>query len=55
MHEIVTGVDPALQVMAYEGTKRYREVYELVHRREASKPNYADKPAETEIDWPPAS
>ncbi|MFI9596009.1 hypothetical protein [Nonomuraea sp. NPDC052265] len=50
MHDIVTGIDPALQVMAHEGTKRYREVYELVHRREASKPNEIWQADHTELD-----
>ncbi|MCA2230207.1 Mu transposase C-terminal domain-containing protein [Nonomuraea aurantiaca] len=50
VHEIVTGIDPALQVMAHEGTKRYREVYELVHRREASKPNDIWQADHTELD-----
>jgi hypothetical protein len=30
---------PCLVNLAHEGTKRYREVFDLVHRREAARPN----------------
>ena len=33
------GIDPALRTLADEGDKRYAEVFELVHRRQADRPN----------------
>ncbi|WP_171074869.1 helix-turn-helix domain-containing protein [Nonomuraea basaltis] len=50
VHEIVRNLDPALVALGVEGTKRYREVYELVHRREASKPNQIWQADHTELD-----
>ncbi|GAA4976320.1 putative transposase [Nonomuraea thailandensis] len=50
VHEIVRNLDPALRTLALDGTKRYREVYELVHRREASKPNQIWQADHTELD-----
>jgi uncharacterized NAD-dependent epimerase/dehydratase family protein len=38
-HALVRGIDPAMAVLAHEGSKRYKEVFDLVHRREAGKPN----------------
>ncbi|MGH3155248.1 MAG: DNA-binding domain-containing protein, partial [Streptosporangiaceae bacterium] len=39
VHAIVRGIDPGLVVPAHEGTKRYKELFDLVYRREAEKPN----------------
>ena len=50
VYEIVAGLDPALQVLAHEGVKRYREVYELVYRREAKAPNEIWQADHTELD-----
>ncbi|MEW9555332.1 Mu transposase C-terminal domain-containing protein [Nonomuraea sp. NPDC050783] len=50
VHEIVRNLDPALLTLALDGAKRYREVYELVHRREASKPNQIWQADHTELD-----
>ncbi|MGP4103568.1 Mu transposase C-terminal domain-containing protein [Nonomuraea sp. KM90] len=50
MHEIVRNLDPALVALGVEGSKRYREVYELVHRREASQPNQIWQADHTELD-----
>ncbi|WP_268961344.1 Mu transposase C-terminal domain-containing protein [Nonomuraea cypriaca] len=50
VHEIVRNLDPALVALGVEGAKRYREVYELVHRREASKPNQIWQADHTELD-----
>ena len=36
---IIRGIDPAMATLAHEGSKRYKEVFDLVHRREAAKPN----------------
>ncbi|MGP4104623.1 DDE-type integrase/transposase/recombinase [Nonomuraea sp. KM90] len=50
MHEIVRNLDPALAEVGVEGSKRYREVYKLVHRREASSPNQIWQADHTELD-----
>ncbi|MGA5275454.1 DDE-type integrase/transposase/recombinase [Streptomyces cellulosae] len=50
VYEIVTCIDPALQVMAHQGTKRYREVYKLVYRREAAAPNDIWQADHTQLD-----
>ncbi|MFC4010708.1 Mu transposase C-terminal domain-containing protein [Nonomuraea purpurea] len=50
VYEVIRNVDPALVTLALEGTKRYREVYDLVHRREASKPNQIWQADHTELD-----
>jgi putative transposase len=39
VYDVVTSIDPAMATLAHEGSKRYREVFDLVHRREAAKPN----------------
>jgi putative transposase len=39
VYDVIAHVDPALAVLAHEGAKRYREVFDLVHRREAERPN----------------
>jgi hypothetical protein len=36
VHAVVRGIDPGLAVLAHEGTKRYKELFDLVHRREAA-------------------
>ena len=36
---VVNGLDPALLVLAYQGSKAYADRFELLHRREAAKPN----------------
>jgi hypothetical protein len=50
VHEIVRNLDPALVALGVEGSKRYREVYELVYRREASQPNQIWQADHTELD-----
>jgi putative transposase len=50
VHEIVRNLDPPLVALGLEGTKRYLEVYELVHRREASKPHQIWQADHTELD-----
>ncbi|WP_216586881.1 DNA-binding domain-containing protein [Streptomyces brasiliscabiei] len=44
VYSIVRALDPALVVLAHEGTKRYREVYHLIHRREAEAPKPSGRP-----------
>ena len=39
VYAIIRGIDPAMSTLAHEGSKRYKEVFDLVHRREAAKPN----------------
>ena len=36
---VVQSIDPAMATLAHEGSERYKEVFDLVHRREAAKPN----------------
>ncbi|GAA1965326.1 helix-turn-helix domain-containing protein [Catenulispora subtropica] len=50
VHEIVSALDPALLLLAHEGVKRYREVYELVYRREAAAPNEFWQADHTQLD-----
>jgi putative transposase len=39
VYAIIRSIDPAMATLAHEGSKRYKEVFDLVHRREAAKPN----------------
>ena len=39
VYQIVRTIDPAVLILAQEGSKSYRQKYELVYRREASAPN----------------
>jgi putative transposase len=39
VYDVVRSIDPAMAVLAHEGSKRYREVFDLVYLREAGKPN----------------
>ena len=39
VHDIVHSLDPALVMLAHEGTKAYRQSYDLLYRREATRPN----------------
>ena len=39
VYDVVKSIDPAMATLAHEGSKRYKEVFDLVHRREAAKPN----------------
>ncbi len=39
VYDVVTSIDPAMATLAHEGSKRYRDVFDLVYRREAAKPN----------------
>ena len=39
VYAIIRGIGPAMATLAHEGSKRYKEVFDLVHRREAAKPN----------------
>ncbi|WP_219419540.1 Mu transposase C-terminal domain-containing protein [Pseudonocardia nigra] len=48
--DIVAALDPALVCLGTEGAKRYSEVFELVHRREADAPNEIWQADDTELD-----
>ena len=48
--DIAAALDPGLVTMAHCGTKRYREVYELVYRREAKNPNDIWQADHTQLD-----
>ena len=50
VYGIVAAIDPAMAMLALEGTKRYEEVYELVHRRQAAGPNEIWQADHTELD-----
>ncbi|MEU9247504.1 Mu transposase C-terminal domain-containing protein [Streptomyces sp. NPDC048385] len=50
VYAIVRALDPALVVLAHEGSKRYREVYDLIHRREAEGPNAIWQADHTQLD-----
>ncbi len=47
---IVRGLDPALLSLAHEGDKAYRQAYDLIHRREASRPNEIWQADHTRLD-----
>jgi putative transposase len=39
VYDVVRSIDPAMTMLGHEGAKRYKEVFDLVYRREAAKPN----------------
>ena len=41
---VVNGLDPALLVLAHEGSKAYADGFELLHRREAASPTRSGRP-----------
>ena len=50
VYAIIRGIDPALRTLAVEGTKRYAEVFELVYRRQAGRPNEIWQADHTQLD-----
>jgi putative transposase len=50
VHAIVRGIDPGLAVLAREGTRRYRELFDLVYRRAAERPNAIWQADHTQLD-----
>jgi putative transposase len=50
VYAIICGIDPALRTLAVEGDKRYAEVFELVYRRQASRPNEIWQADHTQLD-----
>jgi putative transposase len=37
--EVIRNLPPAVVTLAHEGTKQYKETYDLIHRREATRPD----------------
>jgi putative transposase len=50
VYAIIRGIDPALRTLAVDGSKRYAEVFELVYRRQASRPNEIWQADHTQLD-----
>lgn len=50
VYDVVRSIDPAMAVLAHEGSKRYKEVFDLVYRREAAKPNEIWQADHTQLD-----
>jgi len=50
VYDVVRSIDPAMATLAHEGPKRYKEVFDLVHRREAAKPNQIWQADHTLVD-----
>ncbi len=50
VHQIVTLIDPHLMSLAHEGATGFRDRYELVHRRQADRPNQVWQADHTELD-----
>ncbi|MBM0236157.1 DDE-type integrase/transposase/recombinase [Micromonospora sp. ATA32] len=50
VYSIIRGVDPAMRTLALDGEKRYREVFDLIHRREAAGPNEIWQADHTQLD-----
>ena len=50
VYAIICGIDPALRTLAVEGARRYAEVFELVYRRQAARPNEIWQADHTQLD-----
>jgi putative transposase len=50
VYAIVRDIDPAMRTLELDGEKRYREVFDLIHRREAAGPNEIWQADHTELD-----
>ena len=50
VHAIVRALDPAMVTLAHDGDKRYREMFDLIHRHEAEGPNNIWQADHTELD-----
>ncbi len=50
VRSIVRDLDPALLTLAHEGEQAYRQAYDLIHRREASRPNEIWQADHTQLD-----
>lgn len=50
VYAVISSIDPAMRTLGLDGEKRYREVFDLVYRREASGPNEIWQADHTELD-----
>ena len=50
VYRAINTVPPALKTLAHEGEKAYREAYDLLHRREAARPNEIWQADHTQLD-----
>lgn len=50
VHKVIQAMQPALMMLAHEGTKSYENRFDLIHRREAEKPNALWQADHTELD-----
>jgi hypothetical protein len=50
VHSVIRQLDPALVTLAHHGTRAYSERFELLHRREASRPNEIWQADHTPLD-----
>lgn len=50
VRRVIAGLDPGLVMMAHEGTKAYRDNFDLVHRRQSSEPNEIWQADHTQLD-----
>jgi putative transposase len=50
VYAIIRDIDPAMRTLALDGEKRYREVFDLIHRREAAGPNEIWQADHTQLD-----
>src|SRR5271157_750795 len=50
VHRVIHAMEPALMMLAHEGTKSYENRFDLVHRREAEKPNAMWQADHTQLD-----
>lgn len=39
MYDVVQSIDPAMAALTHKGSEHYVQVSNMVHRREAAKPN----------------
>jgi putative transposase len=50
VYAVIRSIDPALRTLAVDGAKRYAEVFELVYRRQAGRPNEIWQADHTQLD-----
>jgi len=50
VHDVASKIAPDLRTLAHEGDKAYQQAYELIHRREADRPNEIWQADHTSLD-----
>ncbi len=50
VYAVVRELDPGLVSLAHDGTKEYQRAFDLIHRREASRPNEIWQADHTQLD-----